>query len=75
MLIGEVDGEFYGESFPLLAAAGWWVIFNLVLVPLDIARVRPVPATVCGDCGYDLTGLRAGTCPECGRAMSNKPGC
>ena len=50
-----VDIAFYG--------AVWWC---LLLIPTSIAARRRRRKGACPACGYDLTGLEAGVCPECG---------
>lgn len=47
---------------PLMAASSmglWFAVFKR----RRNSKKRP---TICGNCGYDLTGLCSGKCPECG---------
>lgn len=55
---------------PLWVPLGASVLATVVLFAMTRRRCRP---GACGNCGYDLTGLAAGTkCPECGEEESSK---
>jgi hypothetical protein len=40
MLAGKVDGEFYGEGTPQMAAAGLWMILCLILASREILLLK-----------------------------------
>jgi len=48
----------------------WWEV--AMVVPLCVCMVRSVPRdpSRCSKCGYDLSGISAAKCPECGEAIS-----
>lgn len=50
----------------MLAGATNAVLAGVVLAWAIRARKRGAPAHACRACGYDLTGLAIGVCPECG---------
>lgn len=61
----------FSNEQSMLVAAGT----NLVLAAIAFgwaiaARRRAWPAHVCRGCGYDLRGIRADVCPECGGTIS-----
>jgi hypothetical protein len=70
MLTGGADGEFYQEGFPLLAASGFWVWYQLAALVRDVRRREPISGE-CTTCGYDIRSLdgRSGRCPECGHSV------
>lgn len=64
------------EFLVFFAAACGAPVFVVIALPGAIAyilsrRGRPLfgfgGENACGSCGYDLAGLTADTCPECGR--------
>lgn len=65
---GWVSGPLMGMA-PLLAVPVW-----LVVPAIGQARLRrrliETESQLCTRCGYDLRGVPAGPCPECGRFFS-----
>lgn len=59
-------------SNDMLAIAAMMLLLNAGLVVLSRARQRPPDPRLCTRCGYDLTGNRSGTCPECGTPLSER---
>lgn len=49
-----------------------WIVMLLVTLMTVILyrRIRPMLATGCKKCGYDLRADTTGVCPECGTAIS-----
>lgn len=63
MLNPEVGLDLLGIAFVLLSVLSAW---------LNVRRWRrPQRSTACSSCGYDLTGLPAPVCPECGTPMNS----
>ncbi len=53
----------------MVTAAEWIVLLVTTVVIATLVRVPPGrggPPSACSRCGYDLTGLTRGVCPECG---------
>lgn len=66
----------FGSMFALSSdgsfnlAIGTLHLGNLAALALANERdLRPPPKGVCAHCGYDLRGLAAAVCPECGRRL------
>lgn len=66
VLTGTADGETYSEGWPCLAAIAWWYPFLLAVLLRDLCSYPPSPHR-CPACDYNLRGLAAPRCPECGR--------
>lgn len=57
------------EGLPALAwggLVGCGVVWLTTLVGMWFGRYRTLALWACEKCGYDLTGLTSGRCPECG---------
>lgn len=76
MFFADIRDAFYG--LPREYLLGWHIIplgiptmatGLLAVVFLYLARTR-VPPGHCRGCGYNLTGIDSGRCPECGTALA-----
>ena len=51
----------------LLAVPAAVIMFPIIVYAIAQTRVRVrKPLHPCAECGYELRGIRTGTCPECG---------
>lgn len=64
----------HGEAYPMLAAAWHVALASSMLAWAIVGRraYRPDP-TSCGVCEYDLRGVSAAACPECGAPVPGGP--
>jgi hypothetical protein len=63
------DGEFFPRRYKYIAVVvPLWMFIPLVLAirVMSVIRARRARAGHCRACGYDLTGVTSGRCPECG---------
>lgn len=62
-----------GKGYLIIELPIWmlWSMIMLALLLLQRRWPRAVEAGQrwCAECGYDLTGNRSGSCPECGRQV------
>jgi hypothetical protein len=62
-------GPWASDSVSSSVSCSWHGIMAATLLAWAIrARLRREPAGLCSACGYDLAGLAAPVCPECGAA-------
>jgi hypothetical protein len=78
--LSEINTPFMNMlSFTFSGDLGWYpysvvYITGIGIIPLIWAireRGRVFPDTACQSCGYDLRGLEAAACPECGAAVDH----
>jgi hypothetical protein len=55
---------------PAVALGGAWFVSTPLIINAALPHVRELVSGRCRSCGYDLTGNRSGTCPECGTPTS-----
>jgi hypothetical protein len=59
-------------AMPLLAAClSWWLIIK-VMAARKWLLVASKTGKQCDACGYDLRGIRANRCPECGKPVTSR---
>ncbi len=58
-----------GPGVGFLATLGVFVVACVISARALPRRWNPAPAGACSNCCYDLRGLSASTCPECGNAV------
>ncbi len=64
------QSETHSSSPVMLPIVGYAYQALILLVGLALAAMpRPAHINACHHCGYELTGLDSGTCPECGKTF------
>lgn len=70
-----LDSLWYWQAQVLIRVGVSSFLWNAIVLGAMYAwairlRLELHPAHACGACGYDLTGLTTGRCPECGEAVA-----
>jgi len=68
---GQFSGSGWANSMGVELLMWLWnpLLFALLMFVAVRARLRLWPEYACQTCGYDLRGITAGVCPECGEAV------